>query len=111
MCVPGGQQTQKTYRTLPFRTVELCTTDSFGADGKTSITSQRNLAHTTQAANVRHHVRLFGKTAKDNGTNYFKYLNFPKVNQVELKDLKCESSFSEATSFTFSLFDERKMNL
>lgn len=105
MCVPGGQQTQKTYRTLPFRTVELCTTDSFGADGKSSITSQRNLAHTTQAANVRHHVRLFGKTAKDNGTN------FPKVNKVELKDFKCESSFSEVTSFTLSLFDERKMNL
>ncbi|XP_075902222.1 condensin-2 complex subunit D3 isoform X3 [Nelusetta ayraudi] len=33
----GGHQTQKTYRTLPFRTVELCTTDSFGSDAKENL--------------------------------------------------------------------------
>lgn len=28
------QQTQKTYRTLPFRTVEISSTDVSGSDGK-----------------------------------------------------------------------------
>lgn len=42
VCVSGGHQTQKTYRTLPFRTVELCTTDSFGSDGKTSNPRRTN---------------------------------------------------------------------
>lgn len=30
----SSQQTQKTYRTLPFRTVELSSTDISGSDGK-----------------------------------------------------------------------------
>lgn len=30
----SSQQTQKTYRTLPFRTVEISSTDVSGSDGK-----------------------------------------------------------------------------
>ncbi|XP_070772267.1 condensin-2 complex subunit D3 [Enoplosus armatus] len=33
----SSQQTQKTYRTLPFRTVEISSTDSSGCDGKENL--------------------------------------------------------------------------
>lgn len=63
VCVSGGHQTQKTYRTLPFKTVDLGSTNSFGSDGKTLNPHRAHGSPSVAQVNstaVKIHLRLLG---------------------------------------------------